>query len=1614
MPDNLKAIGVAAQLSPAEQKKIDDFQKALSVHKDLLNMPADAASAKYNNLPPDQQASLKQNFGNEDPTVKPHQGWLGTAWHYTGGALGYAGSHILAGLGNVSDVMTRAYRTGAIAADQGVDLGTAWTIANDKGDKVFSPGRIDDAKIKFGSGAVGIAMRIAAGEKIADIAKSATPEEIKYLQLVDPRNTVVAGIGDEAATKAARDNFQDTLDAVNAAKYSPGRQIANLVTPASLEGSGLFYKAVSGAVDSAYRILADPLLIAGKAKRAWDVSHYALDVVIGGGKVDDYFAKPAATTFWNQYGAGIKTLTEAEKSGDVQKIIEAKNQLKTLAPEFGPAVVKSFQKAPAGGIVDANTAKAFFQNTQQVAEMAKGAAGRQRVLMPTMDTSRKLRVAAVTTGNKVFNIDRIGSRFVDNYFFGGATDADGIAKSVVNGQEQFIDKVTASTNFKGIARFSTGYIQHKIDRVKASFTLAPIFDKEVMDVTAVDASDKIYRMATMILPTKDARTFSEAFGAIEETGAKKDMYYGLWSTIAEVRGMNTTLPGQSLVRQMTGKNKAIHSISTAEDAFPEVGALPSDFNNFVSVPSLVDLDRAAARNGLTQKLIGIVNSDFASKMTSAWSFLTLAGPRYAVRNAGEDLMVNLAIGESPWGLPSKYLLSTRLNTFAAGAMKAEGTLTKSNNPLGIAMRFVNRKDVNKYSAEISNVGVKIQEGKTQIKLLQDELKAAKAAGDDVQAQVLQSTIADTQKSISGGATAQTRQIFARALTEGRINRTLAQLGKKPLSEADAAHLADQIKYGDMENALAVVSEGGMNFATGNDYITRTTNLAKQMGVRVHALEIKMPQTKYVKKAGERAFKPQAVSTQDEASLVAWLMRIGYYANDELGSIAVANLGNKVDALAKMREWTLTPKGQQFLKDSRLASSQDGETVLNLAYSRAMENFVKKDGTTLNEDLLSKIRSKDENGEWKVTGSLSLDDLPKNEFDIPAAIVGPTLIPAVEAGQYTSSLMQNGWTWLGQANARMSRQPMVLQEMVTIRKQFEKTGFDKAWIESYTRHVDPTDVKGLAAATEQAKRSLASIVEDRAVGQIQAYVDNPLIRTQLAFSSRNFARFYRATEDFYRRMYRVVRYNPEGIVKAALTYEGVTHSGWVQKDDQGQDYFVYPGIGPVYNAVQNVLDKLGIKQEFKIPFPVQFGAQLKMITPSLNPDSMIPTFSGPAAGISVTTISHLVGIFDKGAADTITGYAMGKYAVNQPVLSALLPAHINRLYAAMNTDERNSQYASAWRKAVTYLEASGHGIPVHYDKDGNVLPPSAAEQEDYRQKIKATTQTVLAMRFAFGFFAPASPAVQLKSDMAQWVSDNGTASYKQAFNDLLNKYPNNYDMAMKKWIELFPKEIPYTVTESQKSTLAIMNYAKEAGDFVTTNQDLFNKYKLSAGFLMPHKSGFSWDAYQQMKNMGLMQNKRVDDYLKEVQASADIQQYYAKKNEFDTSLAGVGTDFERTQLRKDFNQWKSVFLAGRPMVQEELSNGSQKALTRLQTLDELNQMLAAHVGVAPKTESALRDMAQVYQDYNTDKTNLEASGTNQKIIKMLKDDAIVKLKSLSSFNENTQAAYDVIFGPILGA
>ena len=1612
---DLNAVATAAQLAEQDRKRLEAYTKSLKTHKELSNLPPDLAQKQYGKLTPDQQRSLEEQYGNEDPVTKPDRGWLGTTWHYTGGALlgglKEVGKDILGGLGNVSDFSTRLYRTVAIAADQGVDLNKAWDISNDKGDKVFSPGRIEKAKLRFTEDAVTIAMRIAAGEDPGKIVKEATPEQQKYLALYDKKQ----------GTKEEQDLFQDTLDAVNAAKYSPGRLIANLFIPEQWEGSGFFYKAVSGAVDAAFRVLADPLIVAGKVKKAYDLTKYSVEVIAGSAARDgiafaNYFDQPRTINFWNDYGSKLKAYREAEKVGNTEAKAQLLEEMKILAPEFGPAVIQTFNKADEP-IENVLTAKAFFSNAKQLDEMVKGAGGRRRIIAPRMTPARQARVNILTTANKVFDIDKVGPSLVGASFFGREASDEGIYKLVTEGREEIVQSMDAlnKTRKVGVARFSVADIGVRLDRFKQRFSIAPLFKNDEFDVTAVDAPDQIYRLARLVFPQREAKLAAEVFRGLDDVGQRKDFTKGILDNITDIRGINTTEPTKRMGNTLLSQGKRTYD--TLADDTQDVGAFASDFNNTMTIPSLRDIDRFTARSTIGSKILGpVANSEFLEQVVSGWSFLTLAGPRYAIRNSIEDLMVNLAIGESPWGLIESRRLVTRVLT-SVEAQRGLGKFeTLANSPLGFVMRIVNKDEAAKYVDEIKRLDDVLVKNKAEIKNLRvkiEESTSEKEIGK------LKNEISRLRKEMDVDVVRKTREIMATALTQGRINRYLVANGKKPLNQEGIDFLTEQIVYGDMENLLGVISEGGFNFATGGDFLTSAVEFTRRHGVRSTALRITGPKQRYTAAQGKRGFKTLAVSDQDEASMVAYLLRISYVSNDELGALAVANLDNKPAAIAAIKaELVKNPKlvDDAILKARGISLDEHAEIIFDRTRRVFETRRVGANGEKiLNKELLNKVRTIDDNGEYVVSGRISLDDLPSNNMDLPENVVGPELVAVTNTGNYTASVMENGWRWLGMSNARISRQPIVVSEMLNIRKQMRKSGFEDAWISSYTKGINPAEQGLIDQSIELAKRDLARVVEERAIGQTLAYIDNPLIRSQIAFSSRNFARFYRATEDFYRRVGRAVKYNPESIAVAALTYEGVTHSGWVQKDDQGEPYFVYPGIAPVYNAFQKMLDGLGIGSEFKAPFPIQFGAQLKMITPSLNPDSLIPTFAGPVAGVSIKTLEAIVNIWSPGAADTITRYTLGKYAVDQPMVSAFLPAHINRLYGAMNRDERDSQYASAHRKAVTYLEAAGHGIPKSYDAEGNLIPPTAQQLEDYRLMVKNTTVGILGMRFVFGFFAPASPQVQLKSDMAEWVKDNGRANFKQLWNDLKEEYGSDYDAAMAQWVKLYPNQIPFTVPESERSTVATFGYAEEAGQFVDSNPELFKSYPQAAAFLIPNKSGFSWDAYKTMTDMGLRKNTRVEDHLRKIQTSADLQTYYDKKNEYESNLENVGTDYERSKLRKQFSDWKTLFFAGRPLVAEELSQGSQKAIDRINALNDLERLLSDNTSraVSPKTFDALKEMLDTYLEYKKEKERSERFGGSSTLMQNFKDRTIVKMRQLSQFNENTAAAYDSLFGSLLG-
>ena len=1623
---NIQAAALQAGLNNKQKEQVDGLSKLLDSHKTLISLPENEAKAKFESLPQKQQDAHTSFFSGNNPV-----GWLGDAVHYLGVGVKTGIGRTFSALNEISDFSTRIARTGLVAMDQGVNLGEAFKIANDKGDTVFSPGRISNATSKYGEDVMSVAIKVASGKTLSEVI--ATGNDAEKL------------IASTAMQKKDKDYlFNDALAAAQAAKYSPGRALANLILPGFAEGQGALYKGISGFVDAGYRVFADPTLILGKAKKAYDAGDFLLYNVLGKEKftygknllasagnveqIDRVFANPGTRNLFNQYGAALESLDKARKAGDKLAGAEAFTQAKRLIPEFGDVGINQLIDA---GVKDADTAARFLKNHADVRSILTGQAARKTPLIPTMTPARLARVAFFTGANKVINIDKAGQAIVKAIYGSAGEAQDVVGKLGSEGIQERIGILEAAVGRKtgkfrdGSIRFGDNQVSGRIDRFARKFATIPYFKNGFFDVMEADAAEKIYQLSNLANTRYHSKIIREAFASGDE-GQRKQIFTALWNTIAEVRQVTKSVEGKNwkdsfsgtALDQRYGSTIVVDKLGAdGKPLLDELGNIvresidPADFggqqlalhgyqlSSAIAVPSIVDLDRLSARSGLFSRMFGLSHTKWADDMTSAWTIGTLAGPKFPVRNAAEDIMMHVAIGDKTWGITKGRLISTKFRQLA----EAEAGLTTEQRKLGqeIAELAAKTDELSKDITKIADVKANRDiiaaktnelrglEGK-KIKFYESKLGFVNRLVGRNQVKEFQVRIAAAGDDIN-----KIREITAEAIMTGKLS-------SRALSDLDKKYIGEFAKYGNTQNVLDEVVEGGKNTLRGGGYSIQASNDVKQYGT-LRALEY---DGKAWQQSGSSFTDINPVA--NDQSRLSWLVKIALHTNDEIDSVLIKNLDDKERAINNLVDYL---ESNPALK-ARFQSISSGMATTyqhaERAYMDVLNTFSKADGT-LNDALWNKIRKVNPDGEIKLSSrNLSIDDLPtKLQAELhPKWISGPTLVPTSVGQSITASLSDNIWSYMGEANGRFSREGIVFDAMLDIRKQMDETGFADRLLKQLTAGKTGDD---LEKATTSAMEHITSIVEEMAQNRVLAFVDNPEVRSQLAMSVRNFARFYRATEDFYRRMSRVVRYNPEALARASLTYEGIAHSGFVQTDENGDQYFFYPGLTPVYKVMSQVMKLFGVKDAFQTPAPVEFGAKLKMITPSLNPDSLFPTFAGPMAAFPMKMIGNVIP-----QVKDLEQYFLGTYGEDQPMISAVLPAHVNRLMAALSKDERNSQMASAARKAATYLEATGHGLKPTIDPaTGEEIPPASGEIAAYQDKLQASSMTILAMRFLFGFVAPASASVTLKSDMAQWVRDNGQVSYKQVFNDLVNRY-NSIDKATEEWVRLFPDQMPYTVSESESTVVANVRAVEGADAWIKENQDLISKYPEAASFLIPNVGKFDFNSYKLLFKSGLKSNKTLTDFLRQVNSAKDRQTYYTKRDEFEQQMSFTASTSAKRQLRDEWETWSQEFKGARPLLEEQLGTGAEKGIARARALDDLNTMLNdSSVTAQPALRKTLKEMLDTYNSYvnQRDFTTSVGFGNKQDYKDQLKLSTKSTLEALASTDPNAQAAYISLFAPL---
>ncbi len=260
---------------------------------------------------------------------------------------------------------------------------------------------------------------------------------------------------------------------------------------------------------------------------------------------------------------------------------------------------------------------------------------------------------------------------------------------------------------------------------------------------------------------------------------------------------------------------------------------------------------------------------------------------------------------------------------------------------------------------------------------------------------------------------------------------------------------------------------------------------------------------------------------------------------------------------------------------------------------------------------------------------------------PSNILGKERMNPPEA--LTMLNMDKWWQILGDQYAVFAREPIFFANYLDARKML-------APLEAQLTKQFGSDI---------AKSKLAKMATDRAYEVTLAYTDNPLNRTMLAWNSRNLARYYRATEDFARRMLRVGKNYPVGFWKVALTYDALEDTGFVWSDERDEKFFVFPGSDSLMKVIDGVFSVLpgDIRLMQFDNADLELRGMVRMIAPSTDPKQSIPTFSSPVAAV---LIKPMMNMFP--ALQSFEQALLGEYAEGKSLWDSILLGHVLRAMA----------------------------------------------------------------------------------------------------------------------------------------------------------------------------------------------------------------------------------------------------------------------------------------------------------------------------------------------------------------
>lgn len=421
------------------------------------------------------------------------------------------------------------------------------------------------------------------------------------------------------------------------------------------------------------------------------------------------------------------------------------------------------------------------------------------------------------------------------------------------------------------------------------------------------------------------------------------------------------------------------------------------------------------------------------------------------------------------------------------------------------------------------------------------------------------------------------------------------------------------------------------------------------------------------------------------------------------------------------------------------------------------------------------------------------------------------------------------------------------------------------------------LRQVAASTSKAEGTVAQLDEYAkmvALRETKELLYNATQRNNLEDILRIVVPFGSAWKEVMGTYAKAVIEDPTRIRKAQLIFDGARK---FDPDNDGEGFFYKdPTTGeysfnfPLSAEISKLLTGTGINpiERWKTGMPVSLQAPVKRISIGLG---VIPSI-GPLAQVAASSILR-----DTPDNDFITSVLL-PYGKKTGV--SVVPTWVSRLKQAWDGNTLNVQtvFGNTYIETLRALSASGE-----YDlADVN-------DQERLYADARNKARILTSMRALGQFFGPTSPAPEFKIDTIQ-----GDVYGTQLVKEFQKLQADNYDTAVSEFLRIYGNDALLYISNKTESVTGGLEATDEFGDWERTDgKGILAKYPMTGGFMAPGGDNFSFEVWSRQLAKGRRRRLTDREIVELAQYRAASAQYRALRDK----LPANPTEEQKAWLRK---------------------------------------------------------------------------------------------------------------------